>query len=47
MSFPADADLVVNMFRQQEWNSYRKEVVDEMHLSMWAPKAQQAQVFSL
>jgi hypothetical protein len=35
------------MFRQQEWDVFRKEVVDEMHLDMWTPKAQQAQVFSL
>lgn len=46
VSFPTDADVVVDMFRQQEWEVYRKEVVDEMHLKMWSPKVQQAQVFT-
>ncbi len=30
MLYPADPDLVVDLYRQQEWNEYRKEVLKQV-----------------
>jgi hypothetical protein len=27
--YPADPDMIVNLFRQQEWKEYRKEVIKQ------------------